>query len=349
MNAIKQLIYCLSLGAMVATGCSSGTKNAMVTEADKSVRVKVQKLEIGRGNSVPSYIGTIEESVSIPLSFLISGTVEKVLVDEGQSVSKGQLLAVLEKEFYQNACQISLSKLKQAQDAYNRLEPVFKKGSLPEVKFVEIETGLEQAKSMASISEKNVKDCRLYAPTSGVIGKRMLEPGMSIIPGNPVFQLVKIDKVYVKIPVPENEIVTIHKGQDVRVSVSALGNLPFEGKITEIGVLSNPLSHTYMVKAELKNQEDQLKPGMVCQAMINNPELTNRMVVPLTAVQSGANGEKYVYVANAITKKAEKRSVEPGMLVSNGIIIKSGLSDGDLLIVEGYQKISNQSSILINQ
>jgi multidrug resistance efflux pump len=97
------------------------------------------------------------------------------------------MLAVLNSESYQNAWQIALSKLKQAEDTYNRLEPVYQKGSLPEVKFVEIQTGLEQARSMAAISEKNVKDCKLYAPSSGTIGRRMIEPGMSIIPGNRYF------------------------------------------------------------------------------------------------------------------------------------------------------------------
>jgi RND family efflux transporter MFP subunit len=173
----------------------------------------------------------------------------------------------------------------------------------------------------------------------------MIEPGVSAIPGNPVFELVKIEKVYVKIPVPEKEISAMQKGQDVKIRVAALGNIPFEGKITEIGVLSNPLSHTYMVKAEIKNQENLLKPGMVCETIVVNPELDNRMIIPLKAVQIESDGKKFVYVAIPGANKAAKKSVETGSLVSNGIVIKEGLSAGDLLIVDGYQKISNHSSI----
>lgn len=342
---MKQLKIWMSVGTIVLAGCTSGPKNTNTTQGNSQVRVKVQKLETGSGSTASSYIGTIEESAMIPLSFLITGSIEKVLVDEGQSVSKGQLLAVLNSESYQNAYQISLSKEKQAQDAFNRLDSVYKKGSLPEVKYIEIVTGLDQARSFARMSEKNLRDSKLYAPTSGMIGKRMIEPGMSIVPGNPVFQLVKIEKVKVSIPVPENEIVGIRKGQKAQVRVSAIGDQSFEGEVTEIGVLSNLFSHTYSVKVELDNPQGSLKPGMVCEATINNPTMTNRIIVPLSAVQQTGNGMKYVFIAGNGT--VTKRTVQTGALVNTGVVIKNGLSVGDLLIIEGYQKIDQNSSIQI--
>ena len=345
MKRMKQILIGLPLGVLLLAGCTSGTQKTQIAGSNQAVKVKTQKLETNSGSAAQSYIGTIEESVSVPLSFLVAGSVEKVLVDEGQNVARGQLLAVLNSENYQNAYQIALSKAKQAQDAFDRLDPVYKKGSLPEVKYVEIQTGLEQAKSMALISEKNIKDCKLYAPTSGIIGKRMIEPGMNIVPGNPVLQLVKIEKVKVGIPVPENEITGIAKGQKVQVRVSAIGNQLFEGKVTEIGVLSNPLSHTYTVKIELSNTDGTLKPGMVCEADISNPAIGNRIVVPLSAIQQNSNGEKFVFVANS--GKAEKRAIETGSLVSNGVVVKNGLSSGDLLITEGYQKINQNTTIEI--
>ncbi len=347
MKRVNRLLFCLSIGAMGMAGCNSGPQKPVLSEAEQSVPVKVRVLETGAGSKESSYIGTIEESVSVPLCFLISGNVEKVLVEEGQDVSKGQLLAVLNDESYQNAYQIALSKQKQAEDAFNRLESVYKKGSLPEVKFMDIQTGLEQARSMAAIAGKNLKDSKLYAPSSGTIGKRMIEPGMGIIPGNPVFQLVRIEKVNVKIPVPENEIAGIRKGASVQIKVSALGDQEFEGKVTEVGVLSNPLSHTYAVKAELANPEKTARPGMVCKAVIRNPQLSSRLVIPLSCVQSDASGEKFVFVADQHSNQALKKVVETGSLVSNGVVIKSGLSQGDWLITEGYQKINDHSSIQI--
>jgi RND family efflux transporter MFP subunit len=345
MKQMKQPLVVLLVGAILITGCNSGTQKKQPENQQEAVKVKV--LEIGTNNGInnPSYIATIEESVLIPLSFLTPGTVEKVLVDEGQNVSKGQLLAVMNSENYQNAYQMALSKENQAKDAFTRLEPVYKNGSLPEVKFVEVQTGLQMAKSAVLISKKNLDDTKLYAPTNGIIGRRMLEPGMSVLPGNPVFQLVKIEKVNANVPVPENEIAGIKKGQKAQVQVSALGDQKFEGEVKEIGVLSNPLSHTYRVKVELNNPEQRLKPGMVCQVTIDDPTLENQIVVPLSAVQTDSHGEKFVFVATS--GKVAKRAIETGPLVNNGVVINNGLSSGDLIITEGYQKINVNTPIQI--
>jgi len=347
MKRIRQLRQGLSVVIIILTGCSSGNKE-ITPSAGQPVKVKVREIGSISGTNTQSYIGTVEESRSVPLSFLVSGTAEKVLADEGQFVNKGQLLAVLNSENYQNTYQIAFASEEQAQDAFNRMEPVYKKGSLPEIKYIEVKTGLEQARSATSIARKNLRDCKLYAPASGMIGKKMIEPGMSVVPGNPVFKLVKIEKVKVKIPVPENEITGIGKGLKATVKVSAVGDQQFEGEVEEIGVLSNPLSHTYMVKVVLENKDNLLKPGMVCKVSMSNPVLANRIIIPLSAVQTdeGNNG-KYVFLANPNTNKAIKSSVTVGALVSDGVVINDGLSAGDLLITEGYQKISENSIIQI--
>ena len=347
MKTIKLLTRFISGGAILLSGCTSGTKDQDMSVASQPLKVKVTEIGSTDAASNPSYIGTIGESQAIPLSFLTSGTVEKVMVDEGQRVRKGQLLAVLNDENYRNTWQIASSKESQTQDAFNRLEPVYKKGSLPEIKYIEIKTGLEQARSMASMAEKSLKDCKLYAPTDGMIGKRMIEPGMSIIPGNPSFRLVKIEKVKVSFPVPENEITGIVKGQKTSIRVSAIGDRQFEGSVDEIGVLSNPLSHTYMVKVILDNPDNLLKPGMVCSVQLSNPELTNRIIIPMSAVQLDPKGDKFVYTANTGTGKAEKKPVVAGPLTGNGVVITGGLVNGDLLITDGYQKITENSLIQI--
>lgn len=335
------------VGALLLSGCTPGTGDRNASETSRPVRVKVIEIGSGSKTSNPSYIGTIGASQTIPLSFLTSGTAEKVLVNEGQQVRKGQLLAVLNDENYRNAWQIASSKESQAQDGFNRLEPVYKKGSLPEVKYIEIKTALDQARSMAAMAEKSMKDCKLYAPTDGMIGKKMIEPGMSIIPGNPAFQLVRIEKVKVSFPVPENEISSIARGQKAGIRVSAIGDRFFEGEVNEVGVLSNPLSHTYTVKADLDNPGNLLKPGMVCTIQLSNPGLADRIVIPLSSVQQSVNGEKFVYLANGGTAKAEKKPVVAGPLTSSGVVIISGLTSGDLLITDGCQKISENSPIQI--
>jgi membrane fusion protein, multidrug efflux system len=344
---MKQIIQftCLflSLGFFV-TGCSSNSQKKEHSE-EPVFKVRTQKIESTSTGGDRSYIGTIQESVSVPLSFLVNGTIGKVLADEGQSVSKGQLLATVNDESYRDAYQIAYSKQQQAEDAFCRLEPLYKKGSLPEIKYVEVKTSLNEARSLASISKKNLRDCKLYAPTSGVIGKRLIEPGMSAIMGNPALEIVKIETLKVNIPIPENEISGIAKGQKVFVRISALGEETFEGKVSEIGVLSNKITHTYSIKVDLKNPGEKIKPGMVCRASIQSKALQNRIVIPMSAVRTDGDNKRYVLLADSNGTKAVRRYIQVGPIVDNGVVINEGLGTGDRVITEGNQKIDEHSTI----
>lgn len=309
--------------------------------------VKVQRIESIHEKLANDYIGIIEESVSVPVSFLTIGQVTKVYVAEGQKIKKGQLLAELDNSNYMSIYQMSLSKEKQAEDAFNRLSDLYEKGSLPEIKYVEIQTGVDQARSATQIALKNMNECKLYAPMDGIIGKRSIEPGMGVMPAISVFKLVKIDKVFVKVSIPENEISSIKTGDKAEITVTALDHQQFNGTIEEKGVMSNPLSHTYEIKIALRNLEDKLMPGMVCKVTIQNNTETNQVVVPSNVVQVNKYGQKYLYVADNNTKKAKIKYITVGSPYRNGVIVTAGLKLGDQLIVEGYQKISENTTIQI--
>jgi RND family efflux transporter MFP subunit len=311
--------------------------------------IPVEVMEVSAEQTVDSknYVGTVEESAAVSLAFSLMGTVEEVFVQEGQRVGKGQLLATLNTATADNSYQASLAKLRQAQDAYDRLTKVHSNGSLPDIKFVEVETGLQQAKSMAAISKKNLDDCKLYAPRDGVIAERNVEAGGSVIPSQAAFKLVSVDKVFVKIPVPENEIGSIAEGQAAHVIVAALDNAAFSGKIEMKGVSASATSHTYEAKIGINNPQLQIMPGMVCKVGVRHAlPLQSRIVVPNRAVQISADGRQYVWLAEG--NLAKRRFVKTGNLTDNGIAITEGLSAGDRLIIEGFQKVSEGMRISIS-
>ena len=342
----KQILNGLSIILILwFTGCTG--KKTATSLSEQGIPVKIQEIKPSVEENQNDYVGIVEESISVPVSFLTSGQVTKVFVSEGQKVHKGQLLAELNSSNYQSMYQISRSKEKQAEDAYKRLSDLYKKESLPEIKFIEVQTGVEQARSATQISLKNLNDCKLYSPMNGVIGTRSIELGMNILPAVTVFKVVKIDKVFVKISVPENEISKIKTGQHAQISVTALDNESFEGVIEEKGVMANPLSHTYDIKIALSNPKEKLMPGMVCKVLIHHKSPTDQVVVPANVIQIDRSGQKYVLVADVNTKKVVKKFVNVGAPYQNGVIITSGLQTGDQLIIEGYQKISETSAIQI--
>lgn len=290
-----------------------------------------------------NYVGTVEESTAVSLSFSLTGMVEEVYVSEGQQVKKGQLLAKLNTASVENAHKIALAKLQQAQDAYDRLVKVHQGGSLPDIKFVEVETGLQQAKSMEQIARKNVEDCKLYAPRSGIIAERKIEVGANVLPSIPAFKLVSVEKVLVKIPIPENEISMVSTGQKAVVEVPALNNAVFNGKIEMKGVVANSISHTYEVKISIDNPQSQLLPGMVCKVFLTEEKESAKIVVPNGVVQISPDGRHFVWLAKGDT--AQRHFIETAGLSGNGVVVSNSLSENDLIIVEGFHKISEGMKI----
>jgi membrane fusion protein, multidrug efflux system len=334
----------VAIVALFLHGCHSESQKS----AESIVGVKIQPVSQSQDSVQNYYVGVVEESIAIPLSFLTSGTIEQVMADEGTHVKKGQLLASLNSDNYRNALQLTVAKEKQAKDAYDRLSEVYKNGSLPEVKMVEMETGLEQANAAARIATKNLADCRLYSPANGIVGKRSIEPGMNVIQGMTVLTIVKIDKVFIRVSIPENEIVGTNVGQQALIRVPALKEKTFQGLIEQKGVMANPLSHTYDVKIAIQNPQEILRPGMVCNVIIAGSQPVKGISIPQQSVQVDEDGEKFVYTIDPATNRAMRTNIEANELSSNGnVIVTKGLHEGDLLVMEGYQKININTPVQI--
>jgi len=337
----KNLIFFAILIVMA----SCGQKQEPAKKEVASIKVKTMAVTTVNALSNLRYSGTVEASQTIPLTFQSSGTVEKVLVQEGDVVRKGQLLAVVNKSDNQNIYNSALAMYEQAKDAYDRMKQVHEQGSLSEVKWVEMESKLKQAESQMQISKTNLDKCNLYAPTNGIVGKRNIEPGQSSISSFAPIELVKIETVSIKISVPENEIGKIKKGLTATFTISALENKSFEGTITNVGVVADQFSRTYEVKITVNNSNLEMKPGMVCDVLLNTTLEKELVVVPNNAVSKDTEGNSFVYLVSPDNKSVKKQIVKVGNYQSSGIAILSGLSSNQLIVVEGTEKLSDNSLI----
>lgn len=310
------------------------------------IRVKVTSLTPSKVKNELKYSGSIEATVTTPLSFRTSGTVEYIYINEGDVVSKGQLIAETDKAIFQSAYNAAQAQYEQAIDAQARLKKVYDNGSLPEVKWVEINSHVAQAESQLKICEENLENCQLRSPVDGIIGRRDLEVGMSALQLQPPITIISIDDVYVKIPVTENEISKLHKGQTASIHVAAVGSDVFEGEIERIGVVANQLSRTYDVKIRVGNADHMMKPGMVCSVEIKIPETRDLLLVPMEAVSGQTKGNPYVYVIDPMKKRAEKRPVELGGIINNKLQVLSGLSSGEIVVTYGKHKLTHNARVI---
>jgi len=335
----------LILYALMIMLGSCQSKQETEKKVIQSINVKAKTVTMVDGLSNLRYSGTVEASQTIPLTFQSPGTVEQVLVQEGDQVRKGQLLAVVNKADNQSIYNSSLAIYQQAKDGYDRLKQVYDKGSLPEVKWVEMETNLKQAESQLQISKNNLNKCNLYAPANGIVGSRNIEPGQSSISTLAPLELVKIENVLVKIAVPENEIGKIKKGLNAGFVISALANKKFEGVITHVGVVADRFSRTYEVKIAVSNTNLEMKPGMVCDVTLVLEEGSHFLIVPYKAVTVDNAGNPFVWRINSDNQSVTRTRVMLGAVKQNGIEVLSGLVSNDLVVVEGKEKLSDDSKI----
>lgn len=329
-----------SLGAAVV-GCSSGTTTSRPAQAISvrtiTVSVSAETL-LGR-----EYVGVVEEESATALSFPVQGTISSLTVGEGQRIAQGQLLAKLDERNLQSVYNGARASLEQAEDAMKRLQQLYDNKSLPEIKYVEAQTKLEQARSMEEVARKNLDDSRLSAPFSGVIGQRQVEVGENVLPGQTVYTLLKTDVVKIKIPVPENEISNIGSQSRARITVAALDGRTYEGTVQEKGVTANPVSHTYEAKIPLRNADGALMPGMVCRVTMESDSSARAIVLPNRAVQVTGRGERFVWCVR--DGRAALVPVTVGALTETGVVVTGGLVGGEQVIVDGYQKVSDGMNV----
>lgn len=336
--------YLLPLATLLCGTMLQSCNDNKPTATTQPIKVVAQEIKALPLDGSASFSGTVEEESGSAISFSAMGTVQRVYVEAGQTVGKGTLIAEIDPATARNAYDATLAARQQAEDAYSRMKQLHDAGSLPEIQWIEVQSKLRQAISSEQIAKKTLSDCKLYAPFAGFVSEKPVEAGQNVIPGMTVAKIVRIDRVKIKISVPEDEIASISKGQQVVVVVEALGGRQYTGRVTEKGVVANPLSRSYDVKVSIDNPRHELLPGMVCLASFaEEGSSATAVMLPARIVQIDIDNRPFVWTA--LKGKAHKAFVTTGESVGDNIIITSGLNDGDKVIVSGQQKVSEGTEI----
>ncbi len=329
--------------------CSCTGKKEQKTKAP--IRVKTEVASATTSTNGQTYVGIVEECEATAVSFTGMGVVKRMLVNEGQAVSRGQLIAEMDDTQARNLLSGAEAQMAQANDALERYKMLHENGSLPEVQWVEIQSKVAQAKSQLEVARKNLADCRLVAPVSGIVGKRLVGAGETAMPSQAVVNILDISTVKVKVAIPEAEISGLGANTSSIIKVDAI-NSSFTGGHIEKGVLADALTHTYDIRIHVTNGERKLLPGMVAsvsfgseKGKVNSEQFASAPFVPVTAVQRKADGSLFVWtVSNDST--AHRTVVTTGETMGNRIAVTDGISEGSRIVVEGYQKLSENTKVI---
>lgn len=329
--------FCIT-AVSVAVFAMGSCKEAARTEIKDEVPVPVRILTVSADSlrSGTSYIGRVEPSKSAVIVSQFPGTVELVSAVRGRRVVKGTILARVNSETVKSAYEIASAALKQAEDGLARAEQVYATGSVTEVKMVEIRTRLEQARAAEKSAGEALENCVIRAPFSGMIGDVYCNVGEKVLAAAPIAQILDVDGVEIHFSVPENEYSGIGLGTKAEIEVPALGKTVY-GAVAVKGASASVLSHAYDFTVKDISDPSQMMPGMVCKIRVSSNE-GDSIIIPASAVMTDVSG-RYIWGVTPEDRVC-KTYVTVGGYSGRGVIITSGLSAGDRIIVEGSRKVS---------
>lgn len=350
---MRKTVICLA-GLLVMTIPACSPNKTDEQSAGSPIPVKIGKPQMREDHEAVSVSGTVA-SPDAPsnVSFLVSGRVVQVGPREGDSIRKGQFLASIDPTDYSLALATAVAQTGMARTAYQRAEDehrrmkmLYDAKSLAPNDYQKFKAAyesagrqLEQAVASEELSRKRLADATLHAPVNGFVARRSVEPGQMTGPGQPAFEIVKLDTVEVNVGVPETDVHLVRAGQKAAVTLPALPGETFEGIVRIVNVSADPQTRTFMTRISVPNPKHTLRIGMIAEARIRGDRTVKMLTLPVEAVVRDPQGATMVYVFFPDRKRVYAKRVATGALYGREIEIRQGLTGDDLVILAGQERL----------
>ncbi len=309
--------------------------------------VKIHTIGSLEAEAIIEYPGTIRAFQTAEMGFEVSGKVTEFLVQEGNKVEKGAVLARLEATDYQAELKVAQANLQKAQSDLTRNENIFNEdpGAISADEIESTKRALKVTEAHLEIAQKAVADTELRAPFAGVMARKLVEDFANVLAKQPVLILQDNSILEIEVAIPERDYVRRkHKNETKEkmterlkptVIVSSLPDRQFPARIKEYATVADPITRTFPVKLNFMEPDDlNILPGMTARVrVVINPE--SAWSVPVTAAQADENRQPYVWKVDPEKMKVSKCLVELGPLTGDRVLLKSGVHEGDLVATSG--------------
>lgn len=288
--------------------------------------------------------GSVEAWTSLELMARVDGFVTEVMVQEGDEVSKDQVLAKIDDDDYEIAVQRAEAAYILAKADYERDKSVFAKGVIPKAELDAQRTQMLTAKADLDNARLQLSRCTIKAPINGIIRRLDAEEGLLLSIADPVAQILKIDKVKAIIGIPESDVPAVRKLEEIDLTIQALDNRVITGRKHFLSPSPQTTARLYTMELAVSNDARDILPGMFIRADIVKEKITDTITVPFYSVIT-RNDEQFVYVEK--DGIAHKRNVELGIMEDWMVQITNGLTIGDRLVIEGHRAIEDGQKIKV--
>jgi len=293
-------------------------------------------------SSTTIYNGEVKESREVVLSFKVGGPVNKLLVDVGDYVTKGELIAQIDKRDYSIQVQATEAQYTQAKSEYERYKELYERKKLPKNTLDKLKAGYLMAKSQYEAAVNALEDTELRAPFTGYINNKLIENFETVGPGKPIVELLDFQNLEVVINVPESHVTSIGEITKIVCDIRNANQFNIPAKIKTISKKSGK-DGLFKVKVILEgNVNKDIKPGMVAKVKIVQSDVKSLdvgVLVPVEAVFAEGQ-QKYIWYIDEGTMQIMKKKVTIQKVAGNGLLqVAANVKPGDIIVTAGVHSL----------
>ena len=277
------------------------------------------------------------------------GTLEKVLVREGQKVKRGQLLAEINDSGLNEQYEQMIIQADFAKENFERTQRLWDKNIGSEMQYLKSKTDYEASKKIVEQMKDRLSKTKIYAPFSGEIDEIISNVGSNLIPGvSQILRLVNLDRIYAESFVSEKYISFINEGTEAIVKIPLL-NVEIESSVNQTGNFINPSNRTFRIEVPVENLDNRIKQNLDAKIKINIYKKNDAIVIPLRIVREDALGKNFVYLMTEDNKEGvyltSKRFITLGNKSEDRVEVIGGLNLGDIVVLEGAYSVEDSQRV----
>lgn len=318
-------------------------KTAIVAEQNTTVLVRTDTVSKQALELDFSVNGTFIPSQELTFSSEKPGRVVQVMVKEGSTVKPGQVLATVRTDQLSVDLQNAEAIYQNAEKELARYESAYATGGVTQQQLEQAKLSVQNAKARVEQAKINIGDANIRSSISGVVNKRMIEPGSVLGSNTPMFEIVNVSRLKLSVAVSEGQIITLKVGDPVQVKAAVFPDKSFNGRITFIAPKADQ-NLNFPVEIEVQNNAGMdLKAGMYGSATFEQPQQLQAILVPRTAFIGGVSANQVFMLADG--NIARIHQVTAGRILNDQVEVLAGLKEGDILITSGQVNLTDGTEV----
>ncbi len=334
------------MGATVLTGCGVGQASVADEEAIQAATpVPVEVASPFRADIYATYnaTATIASDADAPVVARIGGEIVELLVEEGDIVTEGQVLARLDGERLRLEMLAAKANLRQAQTEYERNVDLHSRGLISASMFDNLQYDLEALEATYELTRLNFEYAKIRAPISGVVASREVKPGQFLAVNEVAFRITDTSELIAYLQIPQSELPKFAAGHKASIEVAAMPGIDHPATIARISPTIDTRNGTFRATAVIDNDAGDLAPGMFGRFTIAYEQHKDALVIPVAAVLDEDDVTTVYVVTN---DEVTRRNIETGIKSGGRVEILGGLDENDVIVVVGHAGLRNGSKVL---